>query len=42
MCQPSPVGDGETRWNRQKNGAEPDLVDFHIIEIEHKFFSKNV
>ena len=24
------LGSGETSWNRQKIGAEPDLVAFHI------------
>ena len=24
------IGSGETRWNRHKIGAEPDLVAFHI------------
>ena len=24
------LGSGETRWNRQKIWAEPDLVAFHI------------
>ena len=25
-----PLGSGETSWNIQKIGAEPDLVAFHI------------
>ena len=24
------IGSGEQNWNCQKNGAEPDLVTFHI------------